>query len=83
MKTLTEYNGWKNKATWNVALWIGNDEGLYNSAKEYANSNPTKNKLYMGFVQYAGLAGDRTPDNFKWDGKELDYKALSQMMREL
>jgi len=24
------YNGWTNYETWNVALWLGNDEGLYN-----------------------------------------------------
>lgn len=24
------YNGWTNYATWNVVLWIGSDEGLYN-----------------------------------------------------
>lgn len=23
------YNGWKNWETWNVALWCGNDEGIY------------------------------------------------------
>ncbi len=28
------YNGHKNWDYWNVALWIGNDEGLYNLAKE-------------------------------------------------
>ena len=30
----TEYKGWTNYKTWNVALWINNDEGLYNLAQE-------------------------------------------------
>ena len=24
-----EYNGWKNYETWNCALWMANDSGLY------------------------------------------------------
>ena len=30
MKTESSYNGWKNYETWNVALWLDNDQGSYN-----------------------------------------------------
>jgi len=31
-----EYNGYTNYQTWNVALWIDNDEGMYDYAHEMA-----------------------------------------------
>src|SRR5271166_7201838 len=30
------YNGWKNYETWNVALWIDNDQGTYSMRQEWA-----------------------------------------------
>jgi len=29
-----DYNGWTNRETWAVALWINNEEGLYNQAQD-------------------------------------------------
>jgi len=77
-----DYNGWKNRQTWNCALWIGNDYGLYSSAvsfmKNYKGRQP-----YRHFIESMGLKNERTPDNIKWLGNELDYKSLNEMMKDL
>ncbi len=44
------YNGWCNYETWNVALWLQNDEGLYNLARESGNYENFLNEIY-GFVK--------------------------------
>ena len=76
------YNGWKNRQTWNVALWIGNDEGLYRSAVDFA-SRCKGRAVYRLFIESMGLEGTRTPDNIAWDGSKLDYRSLNSFMREL
>lgn len=34
---MSEYQGWTNYETWNVALWIDNDRGTYEMVKEWAS----------------------------------------------
>lgn len=78
-----DYNGWKNRETWNVALWIQDDEPLYRAAYEYVREHRNVKALYHNFVQSMGMGRTRTPDGYLWDGRTLDYEALNDMMREL
>lgn len=78
------YNGWKNYETWNVALWIQNDEELYKLAKLYKHST----KPYKTFTDFMLITfGDgtfvATPDKVRWDNNTLDFEALDSMIREL
>jgi len=82
----TTYNGWKNRSTWNVALWINNDEPLYRAAVAYmeqSEAHKSKKRSYRGFITWNGLFYDKTPDNIKYISTMLDYKALNEMMEEL
>ena len=33
-----EYNGWTNRETWALNLWLGNDQGLYLATQEVADN---------------------------------------------
>ena len=51
------YNGWENYETWNVALWLQNDYGLYSIAQRCDD--------YQDFVNEVGV-GYSTPDGVKF-----------------
>ena len=73
------YNGWKNYETWNVALWIGNDEGLYNVAKQcrdYAEFREQMEGIYGDTIAFG------TPDGVAWNDSGLDVQALDEMITE-
>jgi len=78
---MEKYNGWKNRATWNVALYINNEYSLYSSAvafmKKYNGRQP-----YKAFIKYMSMENERTPDRFKYLSNSLCYRELNSMMIE-
>jgi hypothetical protein len=73
---MSAYNGWKNWATWNVALWILSDEGLYDAAKDCKTYGQLALQLWE-------CGSKKTPDGACWYDPSLDTVALSAMMTEL
>jgi hypothetical protein len=76
-------------ATWNVALWINNDQHRYEQAVNFMTYHrkladlgfPMKASKYQRFVEVYGL--DHTPDGYSYTDESLDIKALDEMMQEL
>jgi hypothetical protein len=82
------YNGWTNYETWNAALWIGNDEFLYNTAKacvEYCGDDETPWEKFVRCMTKGqiGRHMKQTPDGVKWDSACINDLEMVEMMGEL
>jgi len=69
-------NGYTNWETWNVAMWIGNDELLYTLSKVSLN--------YEDFLEKISYysQGPCTPDGVEWDSPELNQSELDDLIEE-
>ena len=66
-----KYNGWANYETWNVSLWINNNEQMYAAA----NNSSVKN--YRDFVRLAKSLGiTQTGDGVKFNDKKVFYRSI-------
>jgi len=73
-----KYYGWENYETWNVSLWINNNEKLY----EIANSSTVKN--YRDFYLLAkSLGWTQTGDGVKFNDKKVMYIEIDNMIKEM
>ena len=73
--TPEKYNGWNDWTTWNVALWIRNDECYYNIAKDC--------KDYMDFLfEMQSMIGSfATPDGADWG--EANIEEMNEVIEEI
>ena len=84
----TTYNGYKNYETWNVSLWIGNDEFLYQTAKAcviYCKSPDTPWSKFVRCMMNGTIGRHllQTGDGVSWDNPKIDVNKMNEMMREL
>ena len=69
------YNGYKNYQTWNVCLWICNDEDLYHFASDCCD--------YAEFVH--GMREDgclETNDQVAWNDSGIDLDRMKEFWDE-
>jgi len=64
------YNGYTNYETWNVCLWISNDEGMYTLSRSCAN--------YLEFVEIMRDCDVyETPDLVSWNDSGINVDEVN------
>ena len=70
------YNGWANIATWNIALWLQNDEQLY----QIANASPNW-RTCQALLRIADIT--QTPDGYSYEDPSINAQEMDEMLSEL
>ena len=72
VKPNNDYNGWANWTTWNCALWINNDEFLYDIAGRCDD-------LFDFIIEMQERDLLQTPDGASWT--MADYDELTELIQ--
>ena len=77
MSKAKRYNGHRSWNAWNVALWIGNDEGLYRFALDCLHRSNNATAAAIRFIEFVG-EGAQTPD-----GATFNFKCVREALAGL
>ena len=56
------YNGWKNYPTWNVNLWLSNDQSLYNETRYRVGAMMDEGRAAVADAIKGFVVDDLAPD---------------------
>jgi hypothetical protein len=80
--TSNTYNGWTNWATWNVNLWIDNEEGTYRAKQQFLRRASTINAYtvaeFCRDVLTAFYGREHTPDMEPRDMANVDWEQIAE-----
>ena len=87
MKTTTDktYNGYTNYETWNVMLWLYNDEGIYTELRSmlqpYKGCGIDEEDIsYICRKLFHDGESSATPDGVWLDDKKIDWRQIRRHM---
>ena len=78
------YNGWKNWETWNVALWVDNEEAIYRDrlARGRMNAEEAEEFVREWFPNGTPDMSGETFDPFKHEATDVDWQELADHWNE-
>lgn len=76
------YNGYKNYQTWNVCLWISNDEGFNILAKDCKNYAEFRDMLKSDGLTLDASTMYETPDGVSWNDSNIDLAEMQEFWNE-
>lgn len=65
---MATFNGHRNWNHWNVSLWINNDEGLYNLARDCVRSSSTRQEAAALMLE---SLPKKTPDGARYSKSSI------------
>jgi hypothetical protein len=85
MMTDTKYNGYTNYETWNIVLWLYNDENIYNDLRHSiraviradGDADDVKSVVTRLFATPDGAS---TPDGVWLDDKRIDWDEIRTIL---
>ena len=78
------YNGWTNWETWNVLLWLDNEQNLYNAKESFIRRNEHKQNFEILVKSFlTDIFSNGTPDMKTVEEMEaVNYEEIAETWQE-